>query len=85
MGAEVALEGLLESLSRCLDAESARRLIAMQVAEPIQERVDELAQQANDGALSDSDRSEYEALINAADFISILKLKARDQLQAEPL
>ena len=85
MGAEVALEGLLESLSRCLDAESARRLIAMQVAEPIQERIDQLAQQANDGALSDSGRSEYEALINAADLISILKLKARDQLQAEPL
>jgi hypothetical protein len=27
-------------------------------------------------------RSEYEALINAADFISILKLKAREQLNA---
>jgi hypothetical protein len=28
-------------------------------------------------ALSDSERLEYEALVNAADFISILKLKAR--------
>lgn len=85
MSVEVALDGLLESVSRCLDSESARRLITMRVAEPVQERIDELAQQATDGALSDSDRSEYEALINAADFISILKLKARDQLQTEPL
>ena len=49
------------------------------------ERIDQLARQANGGALSESDCSEYEALINAADFISILKRKARDQLQTEPL
>lgn len=35
-----------------------------EVAEPIQRRIDELAQHVNDGALSDGDRSEYEALIN---------------------
>lgn len=85
MGAGVALDGLLESLSRCLDAESARRLVAMQVAEPIQERINQLAREANEGALTESDRSEYEALINAADFISVLKLKARDQLHAKPV
>jgi hypothetical protein len=36
-----------------------------------------LAERANHGTLSDDERLEYEALINAADFISILKLKAR--------
>ena len=30
--------------------------------------------------LTDEERDEYEALINAADFISILKMKARRQL-----
>jgi len=29
--------------------------------------------------LTDDERAEYEALINVADFISILKLKARQQ------
>jgi hypothetical protein len=83
MGVGIALDGLLESLSRCLDAESARRIVAMRVAGQVQERIDQLAEEANQGTLSDDDCSEYEALINAADFISILKLKARNQLQAE--
>jgi hypothetical protein len=83
MGAGVALDGLLESLSRCLDAESARRLVAMQVTGPVQERIEQFAEQANEGNLSDSDREEYEALINAADFISVLKLKALNRLQAD--
>jgi hypothetical protein len=46
----------------------------------VQERIDILAERANEGALSDSERSEYEALINAADFVSVLKLKARRHL-----
>ena len=33
-----------------------------------------------EGLLTDDERTEYEALVNAADFISILKLKARHHL-----
>jgi hypothetical protein len=76
------LDGLLEPLSRCLDAESARRIIGLQIDPPVQERIDSLAQRANEGTLTDGERSEYEALINAADFISILYLKARQQLDS---
>jgi hypothetical protein len=76
MSAAGGLDGLLEPLSRCLDAESARRVVDLQIDPPVQERIDTLAERANEGTLSDSERSEYEALINAADFISILKLKA---------
>ena len=77
MSAATGLDGLLEPLSRCLDPESARRVVDLQVAPPVQRRIDALAELANEGTLSDSERSDYEALINAADFISILKLKAR--------
>jgi hypothetical protein len=83
MGAATALDDLLGPLSRCLDAESARRIVELRVAAPVQERIDALAELANDGALTDEDRAEYEALINAADFISILKLKARETLPAD--
>ena len=77
MSAATGLDGLLEPFSRCLDADSARRIAEFQVAPPVQERIDTLAERANEGSLSDGERAEYEALINAADFISILKLKAR--------
>ena len=72
----------MEPLSRCLDTESARRVVDLQIDAPVQERIATLAEGANEGTLSDSDRSEYEALINAADFISILKLKARQHLDS---
>jgi len=83
MSTSSGLDGLLEPLSRCLDHESARRVMELQVDAPVQERMDELAARANDGTLSEGERSEYEALINAADFISILKLKARLHLDAK--
>jgi hypothetical protein len=83
MSVASGLDGLLEPLSRCLDAESARRVIDFQVDPPVQERIETLAERANEGTLSDNERSEYEALISAADFISILKLKARLYLDSK--
>jgi len=78
----VGLDDLLEPLSRCFDTESARRVVDLRLTPPVQERIDALAEGANEGALSAGERSEYEALINAADFISILKLKARQHLDS---
>lgn len=82
MSASTVLDGLLDPLSRCLDAESARRLVELRVAPPVQERIDALAERANEDLLTDDERAEYEALINAADFISILKRKARRHLDS---
>jgi len=82
MSAATVLDGLLDPLTRCLDAESARRVVQFRVAAAVQERIDTLAGRANEGLLRDDERAEYEALINAADFISILKLKARRHLNS---
>jgi hypothetical protein len=83
MNAALVLDGLLGPLSRCLDAESARRVIEFRVDSAVQKKVDALAERANEGLLSEEERTEYEALINATDFISILKLKASYQLDAK--
>jgi hypothetical protein len=85
MDAAAGLDGLLEPLSLCLDAESARRLVAFSIDQPVQARIKTLGERANEGNLNASERSEYEALINAADFIAILKLKARRHLDQIPL
>ena len=84
MAVATGLDSLLDPLSRCLDAESARRLVDFRVDPPVQERIDTLAELANEGTLNPDERSEYEALINAADFISVLKLKARRHLDQIP-
>ena len=80
MTGTTALDQFLDPLSRCLDAESARRVLALGVSVSVQERVDTLAERGNEGLLSDDERAEYEALIDAEDFVAILKLKARRQL-----
>ncbi len=74
------LDQLLDPFSQCLDAESARRVIEFGIAPAVQERVNALGEKANEGVLTDDERTDYEALIDAADFIAILKLKARRQL-----
>jgi hypothetical protein len=80
MNAATGLDGLLEPLSQCLDAESARRLMAFRIDPEVLARIEMLGERANEGHLTADERSEYEALINAADFISILRLKAQRHL-----
>ena len=46
----------------------------------VQARVDTLAELANEGLLTDDERAEYEAILNAEGLVAILKLKARKQL-----
>jgi hypothetical protein len=84
MDTVAGLDSLLEPLSLCLDAESARRLVEFRIDQPVQARIEMLGERANEGNLNPSERSEYEALINAADFIAILKLKARRHLDQIP-
>lgn len=83
MSAALLLDSLLEPLSRCLDAESARRVVELRFDPAVQEKIDTLAERANDGLLTEDERAEYEALINAADFVSVLKLKARRYLRLQ--
>jgi hypothetical protein len=80
VNAATGLDGLLEPLSLCLDAESARRLVAFKIDPQVLARIEVLGERANEGQLTADERSEYEALINAADSISILRLKARRHL-----
>jgi hypothetical protein len=44
-------------------------------------RVAELGQKSDDGTLTEDERDEYEAIVNAGDMISLLKSKARRFLE----
>ena len=54
--------------------------MAFRIDPQVLARIEVLGERANEGDLTADERSEYEALINAADIISILRLKARRQL-----
>ena len=84
MGAVSNIDGLLDPLAECLDAESARRVVNLRITPAVQERVDFLAERANEGLLTEDERSEYEAFIDAADILAILKRKISRQLRQIP-
>jgi hypothetical protein len=52
----------------------------LDVPAAVQARVDTLTELAHEGLLTDDERAEYEAIVNAEDLVAILKLKARRQL-----
>jgi hypothetical protein len=82
MNVAAVLESILEPFSRCLNADSARRVVELRIPAAVQDRIDVLARCANEGFLTPDERDEYDALIDTWDVISILKLKARRQLDS---
>jgi len=76
------LENLLDPLSRCLDEESSRRIVEFRISPALQARLDVLADRANEGTATAEELAEYDSIVTATDFISILKVKAREQFKS---
>jgi len=81
-----ALNGLLDPFASSLDHSALRQILDFRISSEVQVRVDELAKRANLGELRPEEDAEYEALIDAADLISILKVNSRGglELSTEP-
>ena len=78
------LSQLLEPVGEMMPIEFAAKLAGMRATPEIQARIDELADRCNEGELSDEERAEYEAYVDAIDLISILQAKARSVLDRQP-
>lgn len=68
---------LMDGVARCFTPESAERLSAFRLDAETQARIDYLAGKANDGLLTDEERSEYVTLVAALDFLALLLAKVR--------
>jgi hypothetical protein len=68
---------LLQSVARCFTPEVAQRIADLRADEPTQARLDELAEKSNEGLLTEPERREYSAYVEALDLIGILQAKAR--------
>ena len=74
------LESLAESVAACLDAPSLRAVANLELDPRTRERLDELADKANEGRLSAEERVEYQAFIGASEFLGLAQLRARVRL-----
>jgi hypothetical protein len=78
------LSQLLEPVGRLMPVEFARELAALKATPEVQARIDELADKCNEGELTEAERAEYDAYVDAIDVISILQAKARSVLSRQP-
>jgi hypothetical protein len=63
-----------------LTADQTRQLAELQGDPTLADRLAELAAKANDGELSESERAEYEAYIEANNLLAVLQAEARFRL-----
>jgi len=71
------LDRVLDPFTECLTREVAERVVNLRADAEVQARVDDLADKANEGLLSDEERAEYDKYREAFHFITILQAKAR--------
>ncbi|MHB8524181.1 MAG: hypothetical protein ACYDH9_25960 [Limisphaerales bacterium] len=75
--AQGLLGGVMEPLGRCLNAESARRIVALRAGPAAVRRVAQLARKCDEGRLAPQERAEYQFYIEVGDFVAVLQAKAR--------
>ena len=81
MPAVPIIESLLEPVSRCFTPETARALADLETDEAMQQRMTELAEKANEGELTETERRDYETYVQVGNVIAILQAKARLRLK----
>jgi hypothetical protein len=74
------IDRLIDPVGRCLTREVAQRIESLRADVELQALVDDLADKANAGTLSDEERSEYEQYVSFSQFVTLLQIKARDVL-----
>jgi hypothetical protein len=76
------LDEMLDPVGQCLTPAVASRIAALRADDRTQRRLDALADKNSAGRLSQRERVEYDAYVEALDVIAILQAKARKALRA---
>lgn len=74
------LDDVLDPVARCFTPDVARQVAALRADPKLQARLDALAKKANEDELTEEEREEYDAYVEAIDLVSILQAKARQIL-----
>ena len=78
---EAVFDQVLDPVARCFTPDVARQVAALRADPNLQARLDVLATKANEDELTEEERDEYEAYVEAIDLVSILQAKARQILR----
>jgi hypothetical protein len=78
------LDYYFEPMTAMFNREMAEAIVNRKLDPRATARVIELGQKSDEGTLTDDERDEYQALVNAGDMISLLKSKARRFLDEHP-
>jgi hypothetical protein len=77
-----SIERILEPITACLTPEVARRIVDVQLDDPLMmERLEFLREKANEGTLTEQERAEYEGFVEGNDLLMLIKDQARSVLQ----
>ncbi len=71
------LDRFLDPFTECLTPDVARRIVALRADPELQTHLDELADKASEGQLSEAEEAEYRTHVEAIDLITVLQAKAR--------
>lgn len=61
-----------------------KQIAELRADQATQARIDELAEKWNEGELTEAERREYGAYVDAIDLIGLLQAKARGILESQP-
>lgn len=76
------MESMLSSVAETLDANALRALVEMRSSVEAAERMDWLAERANEGLLTEEERHEYHSAISFGNFLGLLQSRARLKLKS---
>jgi hypothetical protein len=75
------LDQLLDPFVACLTPDVAEKVVNLRASEKVQERLTYLAEQSNEGRLTEEEGAEYDRYLQAIDLVTVLQAKARSYLR----
>lgn len=81
MQASTTIDPVFAPIVGCFTRDVAARILEVRLDDSTQTKMDQWAKQANEGLLTETDRMEYERLIDKLDTLGLLKSLARQALK----
>lgn len=76
------MESMLAAVTDTLEVSALKALAGMRASAESAERMNWLAERANEGLLTEEERHEYESAISFGNFLGLLQSKARLKLKS---